>query len=810
MVFRRLHSMLRGGSLRWRLAVLSLLILPGLLLTAWLAFLALDHLFPFPVRALSPPAASVVVDARGEPLRFFLPRDGQWRFPIALNDAAPTLRTVLLASEDRLFRYHAGINPFSLLRAAWTNLRAGRVVCGGSTITMQLARLADPRPRTLASKCVEAFRAVQLEWHYSKDELFTLYMNLTPYGRNICGLGAAAWFYFGKTPGTLSLGEAALLAVLPRAPSRYDPIRQPAAARAARDGLLDRLAAQGLFSPDEIAAARRHRLPGALHKAPWLAPHCCELAMERSGRSPGGGEALLRIRTTLDARMQRTVEQKLAERATWLREQGLENAAVVVIDVATRELKALAGSIEYLDRAHHGMINAALTPRSPGSALKPLLYAKAIDAGLIAPQSLLLDLPTDYAGYVARNFDGQYRGQVTVEEALIHSLNAPAVRLLAELGLDAFFSLLRRAGLRTLAKPPGHYGLPLILGGCEVTLLDLTNSYATLAAGGKYREVRIQADDPPPGQAEHNGARSGNRAAELGETLLSPEACYLVAQMLSRVERPDLPQAWQLTRDMPAVAWKTGTSFGHRDAWAVGFSARYAIGVWAGNLDGKGVNGISGARHAGPLLFDLFRALDRSGTDLPRPDGLDIATIEVCAESRHLPGPFCPELMTMDYLPGRTRLPVDTLFRQVFLDSETGLRLEGACLERRPHIATVVREYPVELVAWWRSQGQVVRELPPLSPHCAALPDAAGLKIVSPSSRTPYRIRRDAPGQFQRIALVAQASADARELQWFQDGLLVATGQPGAPLFLDPTPGRHRLLVQDDQGRTDALHFSVE
>ncbi|THB63380.1 MAG: penicillin-binding protein 1C [Desulfovibrio sp.] len=760
--------------------------LSWLVLLGFGAFFLLDSWFPFPARTLAPQAATVVLDRDGEPLRLFLPQDDRWRFQVSIDEVSPLLIECFLASEDHAFERHPGVNPFAVLRAAFINLRELRVVSGGSTITMQVARLAEPKERTLAAKIVEAFRAVQLEREYSKEDILESYLNMTPYGGNIVGVGAASYFYFGTTPDKLTLEQCALLTVLPRSPNRFDPVRHPELAKAVRDDFLDQLANRGVFPREWTEAAKNQPLPESLRRPPMVAPHLAQWAVDEYGRQP-------RLHTTIDRYTQLTVQAKLADRASWLRGLGLENAAVVVIDNETRELLAMAGSTDFFDDAHHGQINGALIKRSPGSALKPFLYALAMDQGHIVPQSILLDIPTEFAGYTPRNYDNTYSGRVTVEEALIRSLNTPVVRLLSETGLVPYYTLLDRGGLTTLDRPAQDYGLPLALGACEVRLLDLAGMYAALGQGGEFREVRMLMGDPVA-----------------GERLLSPESCRLVTDILAQVERSDMPAAWRLTRDLPEIAWKTGTSFGHRDAWALGFTANYTIGVWVGNLDGRAQKGISGARHAGPILFDLFRALEQGGTPLDRPFLPNIETLEVCAESRHLPTPHCEERMEIAAIRGVTRLPRDTMHRRMFLDNETGLRLEGNCLMHRDHYAEIVRVYPAELTAWWRDQGMNVRGLPPLHPTCNMVADGEGPAIVSPNPLTPYYIRSEAPAEFQSIALSAQCGAETRQLYWYQDGALVGSGPPEKQLFLVPERGEHRLVVMDDLGRMDAVEFIVQ
>ncbi|HEX4960240.1 MAG TPA: penicillin-binding protein 1C [Thermoanaerobaculia bacterium] len=772
---------------RWALALAGVI----LLASPWLWYWTLALVFPFPWENLQRAPAVVVYDRHGQPLRFFLPQDQRWRLPVRLSELPPELPRALVASEDRRFYRHFGVDPLAVVRAAWSNVRRRGVVSGASTISMQVARMADPGPRTLGSKLRETIRALQLERRFSKDQILELYLNLTPYGGNVEGVGAAAWFYFGKEPDQLSLGEIALLTALPRSPVRYDPTLHPAAAREARDRVLDQLAERGAFSRKELQEARRQDLPRLRHRPPFAAPHFTEMVAALDSGSA-------RIHSTLDRATQEIAEAQVARRIRELRDLGISEAAVVVIDNQTRSVRAMVGSAGFHEAIYQGQVNGAVARRSPGSTLKPFLYAMAMDEGRVLPDSYILDIPTDFSGYVAENYDERYRGRVTVRDALIQSLNACTVRLLSEVGLPAFQKLLLKGGLSTLNRPAGSYGLPLILGAGEVRLLDLVNLYATLAQGGLHRPVRLEEHGSPEPEAVR---------------LFSPEAARAVAQILTAVRRPDLPESWDLTRDVPGVAWKTGTSYGHRDAWAVGFSARTTIGVWVGNFNGKPRKGISGSQHAGPLLFDLFRSLEPGGRAAVTPDGLPPEEIEVCALSHELPGPFCPERVRILFLPGRSKLRACTLHKRVLIDNATGELLAGDCLARRSHEFRLLTVYPPELVAWWRSQGTAVQEMPRLSASCTGIPDAEPPRIVSPDGATPYHLRQDSPAGFQRIPLVAQTSPGVRRLFWYQDGLLVATTEMDSEKgsrFLDPVRGEHRLVVTDDLGRSDGVTYRVE
>lgn len=776
---------LRGSGPRPRAARAVLAMVLAIAAGIILFFIA-DKLFPFPEEKLYRAPATIVFDRDGAPLRVFLPSDQKYRFPVKLSELPPELERAIIASEDRHFYRHPGIDPFAFARASWSNLRARHVVSGASTIPMQIARMAQPRRRSLLAKAIESFRALQLTAHHSKRELLEIYLNSAPYGSNIEGVGAASYFYFGKSASQLSLGEIALLTTLPRAPNRYDPFRDAKTARRARDLVLAQLQQRGAFSAREIAEARRQSLPGTRLRVPFLAPHWCELARHESHD--------VMLQTTLDRRMQRIAEQRVAARIGELRARGVENAAVVIIDNHTREVRAMVGSAAFFDARYDGQNNGAIARRSPGSALKPFLYAKAMDDGRVVPDSYLFDIPTDFGGYVAENYDGTYRGRVTVREALVGSLNAPAVRLLSDEGVDSFLTVLRRGGLRTLDRRAGEYGLPLILGSGEVRLVDLTNLYATLAEHGVHKRWTMFRSPESP----H------------GERLFSREAAALVTSMMCELKRPDMPQGWELTADTPRIAWKTGTSYGHRDAWSIGFSARYSIGVWVGNFDGHGVNGLSGSQHAAPLLFDIFRAVDQSSVvdQTPQLGGID--EVEVCALSHQLPTPQCPHRVRIKRIVGVTHLHSCTEHQLFIVDRKSGERLTGGCVATHSSMARVFEVAPPELVSYRRANGEAVQDLPPLSASCHDIESADAPRIVAPDGNTPYRIRRDAPLQYQEIRLAAHAGSDAETLYWYQDGVLVATQRSGHAAFVAPQFGTHRLAVVDDLGRSSSISYEVQ
>ncbi len=765
--------------------------LSPLVITAggFLLFLALDYLFPFPVETLGRDPAVVISASDGKPLRFFLPGDNHWRFPVKLGEISPKLVESVIASEDRWFYSHPGVNPLAFIRALYTNLKEGKVVSGASTIPMQIARMAEPKPRTVFSKAEEAFRALQLKRHFEDDELLEIYLNIAPYGGNIEGVGAASYFYFGKSPRALSPDEVALLTVLPRSPSAYDPTRNPSLSKRERNRVLRQLEARGVFPKESVAGVIDKPVPGKKKPQPFLAPHFAEYAYSNISNGEG-------LKSTLDISVQKVAEEVARRHIGILRRGGIDNLGIVVIENGSRNLRAMVGSGSYFEKGHSGQVNFAVSRRSPGSALKPFLYAMALDEGLVIPDTYVLDVPTDFSGYVAENYDDKYRGRITLNNALILSLNAPAVRILSEVGLPDFHGLLLKGGLSTLDRPSMEYGLPLVLGAGEVTLLDLTNLYATLAEGGVHRPVSVTSE-----------AGQGYAPTRL----FSPEASYLVTEILTELKRPDMPSGtWALTVDVPEVAWKTGTSYGHRDAWSIGYSDLYTIGVWVGNPDGRGQKGISGAEHAAPILFDLFRAIEGDGAGIKMPEGLNLGTVEVCRESHMLPTPYCGEKDRVTYIRGVSRIPTDNYSRRIFVDSETGELLLGDCIGERPHETRVITTYPPELVAWWMAEGKPVDTIPPLSPHCKDVPSERAPRIVSPDGTTPYRVLKGMPAGYQRVELVARVSGEADTLYWYQDGKLVAAAKPYKKLFMPLEAGTHVLVVVDSSGRSDRITYRVE
>jgi penicillin-binding protein 1C len=754
------------------------------LLLSLLGFKLLIFLIPLPGPRLFRPSATLVFDRKARLLRAFTACDDMWRIRTSIGRISPILQKFQLAYEDRWFYWHPGVNPAALARAFRQNLAARRIVSGGSTLTMQIARMIEPKSRTWYHKLEEILRAIQLEQRFGKRQLLEIYYNIAPYGGNIEGVAAAAWLYFGKEPSQLSFGEAALLTALPNSPTALRPDLYPQRARVARDKVLQRVFQKGLISKAEYREALAEPIPAGRQELPTIAPHFCE---EIARNFPDES----RIYSTLNLRTQLMVEDLLRARIRSLRNEAISNGAVVILDNRTHELIAAAGSADFGDQAASGQVNGYRAPRSPGSALKPFIYALGFDQGVISPHHYLEDVPIDFrGGYSPENYDRKFSGTVTAQEALEHSLNVPAINLLRQLDDYGLYQLLRRAKFTTVA-PEDRYGLTIALGGCEVTLLELTALYSSLANRGFYQLPKLRRD-----QASCETTR-----------LFSPGAAYLVTEILTNVTRPDLPTCWEFT-SLPRIAWKTGTSYGHRDAWSIGYNPKYTVGVWVGNFSGVGQPGIIGAEAAAPLLFDIFnKAGGNLATWFTRPSS--VGTRQVCALSGGLPGPYCRHLVTESYLIDRAPQQ-ECPFHQAFLiDARTGYRLPPHYATTRQSVTKTYIKWPPRVAAWLEGNGTPTEPIPQLLPEWQKFLPGGAPVIRSPSANYLYQLREGIDPKYQKICLEAAASNDVHKLYWFVDGKLTGTARPGEKLFYPPVIGEHRVVCQDDQGRSAKVKLTV-
>lgn len=759
----------------------------GVLLAACCA-LAAVRFAPRPPLSASIPSSTAVLDANGRLLRLTLAADQQYRLWTSLEDISPDLIEALLLYEDRHFHRHLGVNPIAAVRAAAATFSGG-TRRGASTLTMQLARLKyDLNTRDVSGKLRQMVCALWLEARYSKSELLEAHLNLMPYGGNVQGVGAASLIYFGKRPGDLSLGEALTLVVIPQSPARRNPGAgaEPADLVAARARLLEQWTRLHPLARERALASLRYAGPRNL---PFEAPHLVDAMLARE--RPGIGDPR-RIRTTLNLTQQRLLERVLGNYVSERNRVGIRNASALLVDHRDMSVRAVVGSARFFDPDIAGQVNGTLARRSPGSALKPFIYALGIDQGLIHPLTVLEDAPTSFGPFSPENFDGRFVGPVSATQALVRSRNVPAVALSARLRQPSFYQFLQSAGVARM-QSERHYGLALALGGGEVTMEETAVLYAMLAQRGVLRPLRYLAADP-----EVEGAR-----------LLSEEASFMTLDMLEQNARPH--DTTVRPRGHLPAAWKTGTSWGFRDAWAAGVFGPYVLVVWIGNFDGSGNPAFVGAEAAAPLFFRILDALHAAEPEMSAPvfrQPPNLARVEVCADSGDLPNADCPRTASTWYVPGRSPIRVSTVHRRVWIDTRTGLQ---ACEARDgPHVRSEVFEFwPSDLLALFEQAGMPRRRPPPPGDCGSDAFAGSAPRITSPVTAATYTLRAARTGS-ESVPLAARADSDVRTLHWFVDEAYVGSGVPGIAVpWTPPRTGSFVVRAIDDRGRADSRPLRV-
>ncbi len=775
-------------------AALALLVAAAAVVTV-----VLSYALPLPERLLEP--GSPMVQYRdGHPAHVFLSPDDKWRVDARLDDIDPRYVEALLRFEDKRFFLHPGVDPLAILRAATLNLLRGRVVSGASTLTMQLVRVVEPRPRSLRSKIVEAFRALQIELRLSKQEVLEGYLTFIPFGRNIEGVEAASLAYFGHTAQALSPAEIATLLAVPQRPSaRYPTARNHARLRAARDAIARKLVDEGALAAGDRQRLReiaKDPLPLELRPFPREVAHA---AVWLHAQYPG----VERLRTTLDRGVQRAALSALHGAAAELHAKDIRDGAIVVVDHAASEVRALVGGFDFFEQESGAQIAAFTVPRSPGSTLKPLIYAMAIDDGRALPGFLVPDIPVSYGGYAPRNYDERFSGLVTLRESLSHSLNVPFVNLLADVGVERFIGTLRMLDVSSLDPRPGYYGLSAAVGGIELTPLELASLFSMLARGGQHSRLRVLA-----GSSE--GADTGDAAEGTKTTrILSAAAVELTSRALSLRDRPDFPERRRMTGVPPQVRWKTGTSFGHKDAWSAGYDDAFTAVVWLGNLDNTPSAHLVGADAAGPILFDVLEALGGSRLVAPRPPSEGLRPIEVCSWSGRPASDACPHTVVVDALADRVPTDECPFHKAIDVDVKTDRAVTPACRAGRQWETRAFLVLPPEVRRWLRQEQRRLPPPPEWAEGCAVASGRVAPAIVSPQDG---RVALLVPGvalDRQEIPLEARAGGAGAKLSWFVDGRYLGTVGPEEPLWWTPSPGHHEIVVTDDTGLADKRSLEV-
>ncbi|QDQ38994.1 penicillin-binding protein 1C [Legionella geestiana] len=726
--------------------------------------------------------STTVYDKNHTLLRITLTREDKYRVFVPLEAMAPMLISATLEQEDRFFYHHPGINPLSLTRAVFeTFVRRARRV-GASTISMQLARLRFGMPsRTFRGKCLQMMRALQLERHYSKKALLEAYLNLAPYGGNIEGAEAASLIYYGKPAKALTAAEALTLAVIPQNPLKRP--KDPKMLAHLREGLYARL---NLHLEDAGSALSRIRLPIVLsHHVPFRAPHALNEVLNRP-RTPSHALSL-----TLDARLQTLLERVVKRHVEKCLGAGVSNAALLLVDRRDMGIRAMVGSADFFNNRLQGQINGTEIRRSPGSTLKPFIYALAFDEGLIHPETLLKDVPRRFGAWNPENFDRDFSGPVKAREALVSSRNIPAIALANRLKSPGLYGFLEQAGVH-FERSASWYGLALSLGGAEMSMQELVGLYAMLANGGVWRPLRLETSDP----------------LVSGKRLLSAEASFLVEDILR--DTPP-PEGFTLLSKRLPLSWKTGTSSGYRDAWAVGVYGPWVLGVWVGNFDNRANAAFVGKRVAAPLLFAASEAIAEAfpsqfiDNGREPPPWLNLRRVNVCAVSGMMPSRWCPETVSTWFIPGKSPIVKDTLHREVVIDKKTGLR---ACRGEKDVRFEVFEFWPTDLLQVLRRAG-IQRKTPP--PYAKGCKDTASTgrapRISSLTQGLHYVINAASP---KPIPLTAVADADVTRLYWFVNEAWTGESAPDSLLFWHAKPGRYVVRVVDNKGLSDALEVTVE
>jgi penicillin-binding protein 1C len=749
--------------------------------------LAAVRFWPRPPLAARIPSSTAVVAADGRLLRLTMARDQQYRLWTPLEKVSPEFVDALLFHEDQHFYDHVGFNPVSLVRAASATYSGG-MRQGGSTITMQLARLLyGLNTRTVSGKLQQIALAVGLELRYSKHDLLEAHINLLPYGGDVQGIGAASLIYFGKNPAQLALNEALTLVLVPQAPTTRSPLAstEPVSLTAARRRLFAQWQA---YHPQACDLAGLMALPlhySGSRQLPFEAPHFTGLVLGRAHTPPI-------IQTTLDVNQQHLIERILAG---YIREQqrlGVRNAAALLVDTRDLGVRAMIGSARFSDESIAGQVNGTLAKRSPGSALKPFIYALAIDQGLIHPLTILKDAPTSFGAYSPENFDGRFVGPISATDALIRSRNVPAVALSARLAQPNFYQFLRDAGIAHMASEH-HYGLSLALGGGEVTMEETAALYAMLANGGVLHPLRHRLTD----------------RETVGTQLLSEQAAFLTTAMLQENPRPD-DQAVR-TRENLHVAWKTGTSWGFRDAWTAGIFGHYVLVVWVGNFDSSSNPAFVGIQSAAPLFFRIFDALhsaEPTMSDLTLRPPSGVTQVAVCAASGDLPNAECPQTALTWFIPGKSPIRISDVHRRIWYDTRTSV---AACPPYDPEFvrSEVFEFWPSDILRLFAEAGMPRRQ-PPTPASCqqnASVGQAP--HINSPLSNTTYTLRAARVGN-ETIPLAATTDGDVRTVHWFVDDAYIGTSRPDVAVSWTPgRSGEFTVRAVDDQGRADSRALRV-
>ena len=750
-----------------------------------LAFLVTGYIFCLPRHLFHVPYSTVVTDRNEELLGARIASDGQWRFP-PRNTTPEKIKECLITFEDKHFYHHWGVNPFAIGRAFYQNVKNKRIVSGGSTLTMQTIRLARNESRTFREKLIEMIWATRLEFRASKEEILSMYISHAPFGGNVVGLDAAAWRYFGHSADDLSWAESAMLAVLPNAPAMIHLSKGRKTLLDKRNRLLKQLLEKKTIDSSTYELAISEPLPDEPHALPQIAPYLVNrFYQERNGEYS---------RSTINKGIQTQVED-LAER--WSNEFGrsdIRNLAILVIDIPSNQVVAYCGNVHFDRKQGGNQVDVIQAPRSTGSILKPFLYYAMLQEGSLLPDMLLPDVPVNINGFTPQNFSMQFEGAVPASEALARSLNIPAVTMLQRYGVPKFHSFLQQVGLKTINRSSSHYGLSLILGGAEATLWDVTNAYAMMG--------RSLLQLP---QTSCSLLLPTSRITESTDPF-QPGAVWQTFDALKEVNRPEEID-WKSIPSMQTIAWKTGTSYGFRDAWAVGVTPRYAVGVWVGNATGEGKLGLVGAQTAGPVLFDIFNLLPSSSW-FTRPAGIFVEA-EVCRKSGHLKGRFCDEMDTLLVLPAGLRTEACPYHHLVTLSADESQRIYENCANTEPTLRKSWFTLPPVWEWYYKQHHPEYKPLPPFKAGCGE-DTFQPMQFIYPPMNARIKLPKQLDGSKGFLTVELAHNNPNATVFWHLDETYQAQTQDFHKISLQPAAGKHSLTAVDGEGNTISTTFFVE
>ena len=754
-----------------------------------ITLLLIGYIFCLPRQLFHVPYSTVVTDRNNELLGARIAPDGQWRFPPRTTTPAK-IQACFIEFEDNHFFHHWGVNPVSIGRAAYQNLKAGRVISGGSTITMQTIRLARNNPRTFSEKFIEMIWATRLEFRYSKEKILSLYVSHAPFGANVVGLDAAAWRYFGHSADDLSWAEAAMLAVLPNSPAMIHLSKSRQALLDKRNRLLTRLHTKGVLDDSSYELALSEPLPQEPKPLPQIAPHLTDYFYQ----TRNGNYSV----STIDRGIQLQIEELIERWNGEFSRSDIRNIAILVIDVQKNQPIAYCGNVHFNKTNSGNQVDIIRSPRSTGSILKPFLYYAMLQEGSILPHTLLPDIPININGFAPQNFSQQFEGAVPASEALARSLNIPTVTMLQRYGVPKFYNFLKQTGISTLTRPASHYGLSLILGGAEGTLWDITCAYTDMARclkGLDKTDCSLLLSD-----SAHNAS------SVVPTSSFSPCAVWQTFEAIKEVNRPEEID-WRTIPSMQTIAWKTGTSYGFRDAWAVGVTPRYAVGVWVGNATGEGKPGLVGARTAGPVMFDVFNLLPSSPWFVRPSEGFVDA--EVCHLSGHLKGRFCEETDTILILPAGLKTEACPYHHRINLSADGTQRIYESCINTEAAIQKNWFTLPPVWEWYYKQRHPEYKTLPPFKPGCGE-DILRPMQFVYPTMNARIFLPRQMDGSKSQLTFELVHSVPKATVYWHLDNNYLAETQDFHKISLLPSSGKHTMTAVDNEGNTVSVTFFVE